>query len=363
MAETRGFSLKDHLFNDDTVAYLAGLFAARNAAFQEQAFVDQVMARLPELELKQRVVMIAEILENHLPKDFSSAAKAIENALPPPLDPTKNDDDFGRFIFAPLGEIVARNGLGAADLAVSFHLLEELTKRFSVEFPIRHFLNAWPDETLAQMTLWAESDNYHVRRLVSEGTRPSLPWGLKVGLAVNAGLPFLDRLHSDPTRFVTRSVANHLNDIAKKDPDLVVETLRRWQALERQDPAELDWMTRHALRTLVKRGHSGALDLLGYQQYPQVVLSEIAFTPIDGQVAIGDQLGFAVEIAAERDERLLVDFVVDFVKTDGSRKPKVFKLKQVEIKAGERLVLSKKHRFLGNATTFKVLPGMHRLSI
>ncbi|MCP5086242.1 MAG: hypothetical protein GY952_05495 [Rhodobacteraceae bacterium] len=363
MGETRGFSLKDHLFNADTVAYLAGLFAARDARFPEAAVVDQVMARLPELELKQRIVMIAEVLEQFLPQEFAQTAAVIETALPPPLDPTKTDDDFGRFIFAPLGEIVARNGLAQADLAMSFHLLRELTTRFSVEFPIRQFLNRWPDETLAQMAVWVKDEHYHVRRLVSEGTRPSLPWGVKVGLALDAGLPFLDQLHRDPTRFVTRSVANHLNDIAKVEPELVVVTLRRWQEAGEQEAAELDWMTRHALRTLVKRGDKAALELLGFRDKPDIELGPFHLDPPDGRVAIGDGLGFEVEIVAQADERLLVDFVIDFVKARGERKPKVFKLKQVDMKAGDRLVLSKKHRFPGNATTFKLYPGTHRLSV
>ncbi len=357
MSSSRGFSLKDQLFNVEKIRYLAGLFDGPN--FDGLAFEERVMQRMLSLELMQRIVWIAEVFEEFLPDDFSAAAAVIVSALPPPLDPDKSDDDFGDFIFAPLGEYTARQGL--ADLSVSLPLLEELTKRFSVEFPIRHFLNAHPEQTMVQMALWARAPNYHLRRLASEGTRPTLPWGVKVGIASDAGLPLLDQLYGDATRYVTRSVANHLNDLAKKQPDLVVATLARWQDEGRQEGKEMRWIASHALRTLVKRGHKGALELLGFRAAPQVTLGEIDL--VETQVVIGQALEFSCDITATRDEKLMVDFVIDFVKADGSRKSRVFKLKQMGIRRGETLTLRKKHRFLGNATTFKVFPGEHRLSL
>ena len=144
-------------------------------------------------------------------------------------------------------------------------LLHAATQRFSMEFYIRPFLNRWPKETLARLALWARDDNYHVRRLVSEGTRPKLPWAKAVKLSTDQRLPFLDALHADGTRFVTRSVANHLNDLAKEEPATVVTVLKDWAKQGRQTPKELAWMTRHALRTLIKDGDAGALAVLGYR--------------------------------------------------------------------------------------------------
>ncbi|MEY8839420.1 hypothetical protein AB9K41_10370, partial [Cribrihabitans sp. XS_ASV171] len=109
-----------------------------------------------------------------------------------------------------------------------------------------------------------DHSHYHVRRLVSEGTRPRLPWGQGVSLAITDPLPLLDRLHADPTRYVTRSVANHLNDIARTDPHTVLDRLARWREEGRQRPEERDWIERHALRGLVKAGHEGALAHLGF---------------------------------------------------------------------------------------------------
>jgi len=203
----QGFSLKDQLFNAETVAHLGGLFQSADV-FDATPFVQEVMAGLVPLELKARINWIADVLARHLPRDFGQASDAILSALPPPLDPGLRDDDFGHFIYAPLGVFVENHGL-ESHFSRSLEMLEALTQRFSMEFSIRAFLNRWPSQTLAQMQLWLDHDHYHVRRLVSEGTRPRLPWGQNVGLTQDDTLPLLDRLHGDPTRYVTRSVANH----------------------------------------------------------------------------------------------------------------------------------------------------------
>ena len=244
---------------------------------------------------------------------------------------------------------------------LSLDLLEALTQRFSMEYAIRPFLNRWPGEVLARMQGWAGHDHYHVRRLVSEGTRPKLPWGMKIGVTLDQALPLLDQLYADPTRFVTRSVANHLNDISKSDPDLVIATLTRWQSEGQQQAKELDWMTRHALRGLVKKGHAGALELLGYRRDPDVVVAELK-TDRDS-LPIGESFTFEARLEAGHDEALMVDYVIDFVKANGSTAPKVFKLKQVKVQAGESLTLRKKHLFKKGATTFTHYPGTHRLSL
>lgn len=306
MASNKGFSLKDQLFNQEKVRYFAGLFLATDPIFDADGFEAEVMETMLDLELKARMNLISEVLDKYLPSDFTSAASCIHSALPPPLDPNKSDDDFGLFILGALGEYVARNGLD--NLQVSLPLLREVTKRSSMEFALRHFLNAAQNETMLALEAWVQDDHYHVRRLVSEGTRPSLPWGLKIGLAVTDPIPFLDALHADNTRFVTRSVANHLNDISKKNPQLVVDTLTRWKELGLQSTDELDWITRHSLRTLVKKGDKAALALLGYHDQPNIVVSNLTITP---SVVIGEIGEFGFTITANGDESLMIDYVID----------------------------------------------------
>ena len=356
-----GFSLKDHLFNRERVEYLANLFSSADGGFDAAGFVSATLDGFASLELKQRIVKIAATLESHLADDFKRAAEQIVAALPPPLDPQRSDDDFGDFIFAPLGEFVVRRGSASRHRRVSLKTLKQLTMRFSMEDAIRHFIRADPEQTLAELGKWATDKNYHVRRLVSEGTRPLLPWSGRLALPVQRPLEFLDILHADRTRYVTRSVANHLNDIAKTEPELVLDTLRRWHKSSRQTQSELQWITRHALRTLVKQGHPAALKLLGFRHAPAIAVSEFALAQT--ATAPGGAIEFSFSVTARRRELLMVDYVIDFVKANGRHAPKVFKLKQVELASGQTQMFKKKHPFRADATTYTLYAGKHQLTL
>lgn len=355
---TERFSLKDHLFNSDKVAYLAGLLADSLRDFDRERFERSVMERMPDLELKERVALIAEVLADHLDPNFEIAASQIRAALPPPLDPTRSDDDFGDFIFAPFGKYIEGHGIAHHETAMS--LLRELTMRFSMEGSVRPFIDQRPEETLSLFHAWARDDNYHVRRLVSESTRPRLPWSPRISLAVDEPIPLLDILHADPTRYVTRSVANHLNDVSKIEPGLVIECLQRWRKRGSQDPAELSWIEKHSLRTLVKAGDEATMSFLGFSPDPEVNGELTIHTP---EVRPGATLSFSVVMKAKRDEALIVDYVIDFVRKNGSTSPKVFKLKRLSIPAGESTTLTKRHPLRANASTYTLHPGSHRLTV
>lgn len=356
---TERFSLKDHLFNAEKVAYLSRLLDQSVDGFDRDRFESSVMMHLPDLELKQRIALIANVLSDHLDSDFEVAADQILTALPPPLDPTLGDDDFGDFIFAPFGRYVEDHG--AEHHETSMTLLRELTMRFSMEGSIRPFIDQRPDQTLSLFRTWARDDHYHVRRLVSESTRPRLPWAPRISLEIEAPIPLLDTLHSDPTRYVTRSVANHLNDISKIEPELVIDTLERWRKAGSQDPNELSWVEKHALRTLVRAGDPSAMSFLGFSPEPEVEGVLTIHTP---RVGPGGTLSFSVEIDAKgRDEALIVDYVIDFVKKNGDTSPKVFKLRQLTIPSGRSETIEKHHRLKADATTYTLYPGTHRLTI
>ena len=171
--------------------------------FDETGFAREVMKRLAQLELKQRIVLVAEIMEQHLSHDFPVAAKQILSALPAELGPNRLDDDFGDFIIAPLGEFVVRRGMAEKHVAVSLRTLKEITKRFSMEDALRAFINVHPDKTLHALAKWSTDGNYHVRRLVSESTRPRLPWSRRLSIPHTVPLPLLDQLHADTARYVT----------------------------------------------------------------------------------------------------------------------------------------------------------------
>ena len=241
--------------------------------------------------------------------------------------------------------------LGWVHLDLALGVLEEVTQRFSMEWAIRPFLNQDPDRVLERMQDWCTHDSYHVRRLVSEGTRPRLPWGQAVGLKLADPLPLLDRLHGDSTRYVTRSVANHLNDITKKDPDLVLGRLDEWRAEGRQTTAELDWMTSHTLRGLVKAGHPEAMKMLGYDPDADISVS----IDLNSEARIGEALEFSVDLSGSGAQPVLVDYIVHFQRPGGKTSAKVHKLKQAVLKSG-RLQLTKRHKLKGDATSLQADP-------
>lgn len=353
------FSLKDHLFNADTLGQLAAEYAAGLPGFHAQSFLDAVLPGLPDRELMARMDWIADCIALQLSPDFPTMADELEAAMPAPLDPSLRDDDFGHFIHAVPGILAVRHGLeDHRDRALD--LLHAATKRFSMEFYIRAFLDRWPDETLARLTLWTDDPNYHVRRLVSEGTRARLPWAQRLKLDPMVPLKFIHKLHADPTRYVTRSVANHLNDIAKLDADVALAAVDAWHDAGQQTDKELAWMTSHALRTLIKDGHPGAMARLGYRPDAPVTLEAFTVTP---QVAIGDAAALEIVLTAAEQVPVLVDYIMHFKKSDGSLAPKVFKLKQAKITPGKPLKLKKSHRFKGDATTFRLYPGGQEVSV
>jgi len=356
--QAQGVLLKDELFNAGSIADLAAEFSVL-PGFDAQRFKAEALAGLRSRGLMQRMEWLATCLEAQLPQRFPAMAEALEAAMPPILDPTLTDDDFGRFIHAVPGILAVRHGLeDHRDRALD--LLEAATQRFSMEFYIRPFLNRWPEATLARLEHWVEHDNYHVRRLVSEGTRPRLPWAKNISLDPCVPLRFLDALHADPTRFVTRSVANHLNDLTRAAPDMVVARLRGWSAEGRQAPRELDWITRHALRTAVKRGEPGALTLLGYAQDREISV-RLSLSP--DPVAVGEAVQVSVTLEAADDLPVLVDYRLRFHRPNGRGGEKVFELKTARLRAGVPVTLSKRHKLKGRASTFTLHPGPHRVVV
>jgi 3-methyladenine DNA glycosylase AlkC len=171
------------------------------------------------------------------------------------------------FFYLPHTTFVADYGLdpahngGRDPFEASMKALHELTRRFTAEFAIRPFLIAQEARTLASLMKWTRDPDPHVRRLCSEGSRPRLPWGLRLQSFVRdprPTLPILEALKDDPELYVRRSVANHLGDIAKDHPDLVLDLCARWL---KGASSERKWLIRHALRYPAKKGSKAALKL------------------------------------------------------------------------------------------------------
>ncbi|GAA2913065.1 hypothetical protein GCM10010517_79620 [Streptosporangium fragile] len=353
--------LKDQLFNLDKVTMIATRLRQAKASFRPEDFIDEVMDRLGDLELKQRITWISEVLERHLPDDYRPAVGALLRSLPAPCDPALSDGDFGDFIYAPYSEFVARRGCTDTDLAYSLDALKQITTRFSAEDAIRTFINAYPDHTMNTLIEWTRDKHYHVRRLCSEGTRPRLPWSRRLSVPASAAIPILDNLFDDRTRFVTRSVANHLNDIAKSDPDLVVETLHRWRTTGRQEPREMNYIIRHATRTLVKTGHRDTLGLLGIDPDRRVTVTDLTIPPT---VHLGAALDISITVHAAETSEAIIDYAVHFAGPPG--RPggrKVYKLRRLTVPAGHSVTLAKTHPLRAGMSTRTIHAGEHAIEV
>ena len=264
------------------------------------------------------------------------------------------------FRYLPHVFFVSDHGLDQFEAAMTAQY--ELTKRFTAEFSIRAFIVHHPQATMERLHAWAHDPNVHVRRLVSEGTRPRLPWAPRLrGFQEDPEpvLALLEILKDDPEEYVRRSVANNLNDIAKDHPDRVVEVAAAWWE---SGDANRRRLVRHGLRTLIKAGHPAALDVLGYGPDSPVEVESVVVTPTD--VAIGDSVRIEVTIRNRSDRRgeALVDLVVHFVKSNGHTSPKVFKGGERSVPPGERHTITKTVSLKQHSTRTHH-PGTHRVDV
>ncbi|MCC7206734.1 MAG: DNA alkylation repair protein, partial [Anaerolineae bacterium] len=309
--------------------------------------------RWPRLELMDRMRHVTRALHAGLPADFRAAMDILKAAAP--------TMQVSGFVLIVPSDYAATFGLHDLDAAIP--ALEVFTQRMSAEFAVRPFIVRYPERMMRQMLAWASHPSEHVRRLASEGSRPRLPWGMALpALKKDPSplFPILDRLKADPSETVRRSVANNLNDIAKDNPERVIETLRRWR--EQGDSPTLQALTRHALRTLVKAGHPGALDLLGLGTAPRVEVRGLTVAP--AAIPEGGAVTFSFEIASLADEpqTLVIDYVVHLVRARGKISEKVFKLTKRTLGPGEAAAITRRHSF-APVTTRRYYPGRHAIQI
>jgi 3-methyladenine DNA glycosylase AlkC len=342
---------------------LAADLGAVWAPFDEQRFLARALAGLESLELLDRARHVADVLRGELPADVPQALEILGAALGPPLELVRGDvlgTGAGGLFHLVHGEFVARHALAHFDPAFAF--MRELTRRFTAEFAVRPFVEREPQRALAVLSQWAADADPHVRRLVSEGLRPRLPWGRRLRVFERDPTPvlaLLERLRDDPTEYVRRSVANHLNDLGKDRPELLVATARRWLD---GAPAPRVRLVGRALRSLVKAGHAEALALLGAGTAPEVAVRQVRFEP--HAVERGGRLVIALVLASTsaHAQDLLVDYAVHYVKADGSRRPKVFKGRRLTLAAGAEEPLRFTRSF-ADMTTRRHHPGRHAAAL
>lgn len=341
--------LKDQLFNKETVSDLFNK-VAQVTNFDVTKAVDRALFEFPDLELKQRITCLTTILHDMLDLSFEEAVKVFDVVI------TNTTDE--RFVYGAIQEYLETYGCNDANYMTALPRLGEYTSCFSAEFAIRAFINKYEKETLSYVNKWAESDNYHKRRLASEGTRPMLPWSKKIKMDYRLASEWLSKLFLDKERYVTRSVANHLNDISKKDPDFVLRLLRDWKS-KRMDK-EMHYIIHHSLRTLIKKGNIDALEFIGFKKHPNVTMSAINLD--EKSVNVGDYLHFNTSITFKEDARVIIDYVVWYQSKSGRPSKKVYKLTKINGEKGHVYPVFGKVSFL-ERTTRKIYPGVHKLEL
>ncbi|MFM7294820.1 MAG: DNA alkylation repair protein [Burkholderiales bacterium] len=353
-------------YGPDIPRRIAGMIKDVHPSFPEKAFLQAALRGYERLELMDRGRHIAKALGEHLPQSFPTAAKIVVKSMGhkvvPLTDQTERHNEgggMGAFLFMPHAMFVASYGLDHFEESMAAQY--EITQRFTAEFSIRPFIERYPSESLTRLRQWTDDDNHHVRRLVSEGTRPRLPWAGRLRSFQRDPSPviaLLERLKDDPSPYVRRSVANNLNDIGKDHPRLLTDIAARWM---KDASPEREWIVRHALRSAVKRGDKAALAVLGFGGKNNIDIKNAKITP--KKIPIGGSVVIAFDVAnnGKRPARAMVDFAVHFVKANGEAKPKVFKLTALELRAGEAVSISKKVALIP-LTTRKHYPGRHAVT-
>lgn len=348
----------DEMIARSTALDLAGALeaAAPNGSFTHLRAAAETLS---PLGLRERVDVLEEALRQDVPGGHGQLAELIRRAL-------AGSPTFRGWMIWPVSTAVAGAATedgSAVALEDALDLLAALTGLLTSEFALRLLLRHDLQRTLDTALEWTASEDEHVRRLASEGTRPYLPWAVRVpALTAESGVTvaILDRLRSDPSEYVRRSVANHLNDLSRDDPALVVRTAARW--LETPEPTT-GRLVRHALRTLLKRGDPAALALLGYPD-PAGRLE------IDGPHLDRDRLavGEAIELRArvrnigQESVDLMIDYVVHHATASGGTSTKTFKLTTARLAPGQELPIRKLHSFRP-LTTRRYHPGPHALAL
>ena len=230
-----------------------------NREFKNEDFIRSYKAKYKNLELKERLNLIAQIFDKLHKGSYRAKLKTLAKVLGPELPFEEGMFKICFFLY-PVSQFIEI--YGESDLNESLKFIEELTKRFTGEWAIRPLANLDEKKVLAQMKKWAKHENFHVRRLASEGLRARLPWGKKIDWVCKdpkKTIPIYNLLRNDPVLYVRRSVANSMGDIIKIDEDLALKTLNSW--LDRKKTPENIWVISHAIRTPVKKKNKKFISL------------------------------------------------------------------------------------------------------
>jgi 3-methyladenine DNA glycosylase AlkC len=350
--------MKDGL-NAPAIERIAESFARTIPRFPKKRFISDALNGLDERELKDRVRHLIGVLHDFLPADFEETADTLM-AIKPIWDRGDPDDNLAGFAAWPIIDYIGEYGLDHT--GKSLEALKELTSMFSAEFAIRPFIINHFKTTFQTLETWTTDPDEHVRRLVSEGSRPRLPWGQQLPQFIKDPSPvfqLLEKLKDDPSEYVRRSVANNLNDISKDHPDAIIAVSKHWK---KGASAEREWIIKHATRSLVKAGHPAVFGLLGYTENPKIDFQTLEVSPTTIKLGETVEFSFQLQSTNSKPQKVVIDYAIHHMKANGKTSPKVFKFRTLEIAPGETVELTKRHA-IKPITTRKYYPGEHAVEI
>jgi len=338
--------LKDIYTNKDIFRQLAADMKKAYPALGEQEFYRVLVKDLEDLELKARIERAADVCYQFLPKDYEKALSVLYRFC-------EGKED--RLIYMFLSAYVAK--YGRQHYRLSIKAIRDFTQYCSSEEGVRAFLEQDLEQTLNIMQQWTRSKNVHIRRLATEGSRPRLPWAKKISILVQKPAltwPILNALKEDKEKYVQKSVANHINDISKDHPDWIVKKVRQWNLKH----ATTQWIVQHGMRTLIKQGHKGALEIFGNHHKPKARIENVRW---DKKVRLKHPWHCSLHVVSQssQPQSLVIDYKIYFQKKNAEQKPKTFKLKKYSLNPKERLPLNIKYTFK-NMTTRQHYPGTHQ---
>lgn len=255
----------------------------------------------------------------------------------------------------------------------AFRFMQKLTTVFTSEFAIRPLLNSDPEFVLHELCKLSLHKNVHLRRWSSEGTRPLLPWGLKAS-AIEKNPSWtkqiLENLKYDDELYVRKSVANHLNDFSKKNPDYVIQLLRSWnKEASGKDLIKIQWISKMALRTLIKKGDKRAIEIVNGKVCTNFSITLLKLNKKKFKLHDELILSFNLLNSSKKSESFVIDYKIGYcgkkflqTKNKSQYSFKTYKGKLQIIAVKDDKSISLKHK-IKPITTKQFYSGIHQIQL
>ena len=325
--------------------------------FDDKAFLAQLFdATWEQRELKQRMRHISTTLEMHLKGDYKTQVNSLLKIM---QQLEKEEVKVASFEWMFFPDFVECFGL--KDYETSIEAIEKITQFVTAEFAIRPYILQQPDRTIKMMKKWAKHKHWGVRRLATEGCRPRLPWAMALPFLKKNPAPILsilEKLKNDSSESVRRSVANNLNDIAKDNPLVVIDLVKKWKG----ESPEVNWVVKHASRTLLKQGNQEMMRLFGFGSVEDITIANFKIqTPI---VYIGDYFSFHFDLInkSSNTTKIRLEYGLYYQKANGTLSRKVFSISEKEYAGNSTTNIQRRQPFKV-ITTRKFHVGLHQVAL